>query len=889
MTPKQRPAMIAGFLAAIGLFWFVPDWASFGDGARMQWAAAAQLSGPLAAAVFCWIAAQRSSGGDRVAWLSFAAGSGLYLAGNLGYLLFYSLTGAPPAFPSLPEGAYFLMALFFAGGVLRYSQMRKRFGAVQLYNFALIYCAVALASLFVLRPSIATSVMTPFSTVVAFLYPVLWFSVAAFGIVSFFLYDHGRKSMAFALMVLAILAEAVADFRYALALMDGSYQIGGPTQLLWVVSAGLLVCGALEQIAINRQAPQTIVFTRRTDRAVAQAAVPAAAVGAIVLAASLTGFVGGGIYAWLAGTLAVGFALVAGLREHWIIGVQRKLRRDLEAGREELALSQQRLTAVLESTSDSVLVLDTEWNVVFFNHKAAETINKADLLRIGISVWDLFPAALTSGEGDHYFKAVKTRQPEEFEIFVDDRQIWLGIQAYPTEDGLSIFFRDISEQKRARDEIAHLALHDPLTGLANRTLFRDGLAGALASGDDVAVLLLDLDHFKEVNDTLGHPIGDAVLIGTAERMRAALGPDATIGRLGGDEFAAILVGQEGADELGVLAQRLLDGAHAPHEIDGQSVRIGASMGIAMSSMGFETADELIKNADIALYAAKSEARGSFCFFEVAMQVQLLQKQALRTDLAGALERGEFSLAYQPLVDLKLNRVTGFEALLRWQHPTRGPVAPDVFIPIAEETGQIVEIGRWVLRTACVEATKWPGDISVAVNLSSRQFSAGDVSALVATALQDSGLSPARLELEITETVLLRDSNANMAVLHGLRELGVRIALDDFGTGFSSLAYLQRFPFSKIKIDRAFISGLPANEESQAIVRSVIGLGQALGIRVTAEGVETEAQYDWVRNGCDEAQGYYLSRPVPATEIGVVIERLDKRAPDLQRTKNRRTG
>jgi len=217
------------------------------------------------------------------------------------------------------------------------------------------------------------------------------------------------------------------------------------------------------------------------------------------------------------------------------------------------------------------------------------------------------------------------------------------------------------------------------------------------------------------------------------------------------------------------------------------------------------------------------------------------------------------------------------------------VAPDVFIPIAEETGQIVEIGRWVLRTACVEATKWPGDISVAVNLSSRQFSAGDVSALVATALQDSGLSPARLELEITETVLLRDSNANMAVLRGLRELGVRIALDDFGTGFSSLAYLQRFPFSKIKIDRAFISGLPANEESQAIVRSVIGLGQALGIRVTAEGVETEAQYDWVRNGCDEAQGYYLSRPVPATEIGVVIERLDKRAPDLQRTKNRRTG
>jgi EAL domain-containing protein (putative c-di-GMP-specific phosphodiesterase class I) len=303
------------------------------------------------------------------------------------------------------------------------------------------------------------------------------------------------------------------------------------------------------------------------------------------------------------------------------------------------------------------------------------------------------------------------------------------------------------------------------------------------------------------------------------------------------------------------------------------VRVGASIGIAVAGRATRP-DELFKNADIALYAAKTEARGAHRFFEPSMHIELMQRQALRSDLANAIERGEFALAYQPLVDLRTDRVASFEALLRWNHPRRGPISPEEFIPVAEESGLIVPIGEWVLRQAAREAMRWPADVAVAVNLSPRQFATDGLADTVKRVLAETGLQASRLELEITETVLMRDSNTNLETLRRLRNAGVRIALDDFGTGFSSLGYLQRFPFSKIKIDRAFVSGLPGSEESQAIVRSVIGLGQSLGMKVTAEGVETPAQLAWVRNGCDEAQGYLLSRPVAAAEVFGVLAEID---------------
>lgn len=535
---------------------------------------------------------------------------------------------------------------------------------------------------------------------------------------------------------------------------------------------------------------------------------------------------------------------------------------------------------MLESTSDSVLVIDREWRVVFFNQHAARTIAKPDLLRFGISLWELFPAARTSGEADNYNRAFLTGEAVRFEHYVEDRAVWLGIEAYPTSEALSIFFRDISEQRRTRGEMRHMAQHDSLTGLANRSLFNQRLADALAGPGNVAVLLLDLDHFKEVNDSLGHPVGDSVLLGTASRLRDCVGQGDTVARLGGDEFAVIMTGYAEVAEVRRLARRVIDAANRPREIAGETVLVGASAGISLS--GSLDPERLLKEADIALYAAKGDARGGYRIFEPAMESGLNERQALRADLRVGLERNEFELHYQPIDDLKRGRISGFEALLRGRHPRLGLVPPDQFIPLAEETGLILSIGDWALKTACAEAARWPDDISVAINLSTRQFRDNNLVDVISHALDKAGLAPSRLELEITETVLLNDSRANLATLRRLRESGIRIALDDFGTGYSSRGYLQRFPFSKIKIDRSFTSGLPQSEGSQAIIRAVMGLGRSLGMRVTAEGVETAAQLDWVRSGCDEAQGDFLSRPVPALAVPGLIEQFTQRNSERAR-------
>ena len=338
-----------------------------------------------------------------------------------------------------------------------------------------------------------------------------------------------------------------------------------------------------------------------------------------------------------------------------------------------------------------------------------------------------------------------------------------------------------------------MAHHDPLTGLANRTLFRQRLVEAATSGTPSATLLFDLDHFKEINDSLGHPVGDRLLSATAQRLRSCLRPEDTIARLGGDEFAIILAGIPSRDVATAISREILALTDAPHDIDGQLITASASLGIALSSGVAGDADQILRAADIALYAAKSGSRGAFRFFEPSMEAGLLERQALRHDLAGAVERGEFELVYQPLVDLYSQQVAGFEALLRWRHPRHGLVPPDVFIPVAEESGLIVPIGDWVLKTACAEAATWPDRVSVAINLSPQQFRNGEITIAVEEALESSGLPARRLELEITETVLLDDNAANTAMLHRLRGLGIRIALDDFGTGYSSLGLPAALP------------------------------------------------------------------------------------------------
>ena len=464
---------------------------------------------------------------------------------------------------------------------------------------------------------------------------------------------------------------------------------------------------------------------------------------------------------------------------------------------------------------------------------------------------------------------------------------------------------DVTETKRAEERIAYLAYHDALTGLPNRKLFLEQLEHALKRvqrGERVAVLYLDLDHLKRINDTLGHSAGDELLKGVADRLRGCVRDVDVVARLSGDEFAIIETSLNQKSDAAVLAMRVREALHEPFDLDGNRVVVDISIGISIAPDDATQFVELLKTADIALYEAKNQGRGIFCFYEGGMNARMQARAELERDLQGALANGEFELFYQPIASLDGNRITSFEALLRWHHPKRGLVSPAEFIPIAEETGLIIPLGEWVVRTACAEAANWPDDIRVAVNVSSVQLTNKNLANVVISAIASADIKPNRLELEITESVLMQNTFANLATLKRLHELGLRFAMDDFGTGYSSLGYLLSFPFHRIKIDRSFILGLTDKDEARAIVRTTVDLARSLNMRVTAEGVETAQQLQQVRIlGCTEIQGYLLSAPLPAAEIlqllpsfpepadcATAVSKLCQVRPDLQ-CNDRMTG
>jgi diguanylate cyclase (GGDEF)-like protein/PAS domain S-box-containing protein len=429
---------------------------------------------------------------------------------------------------------------------------------------------------------------------------------------------------------------------------------------------------------------------------------------------------------------------------------------------------------------------------------------------------------------------------------------------------------DVTERARSEARIAHLAHHDMLTDLPNRLLFSERLDQALARvhrGERLAVLYLDLDHFKRINDTLGHPIGDGLLKAVADRLRSCVREIDSLARLGGDEFAIVQTSLEQPSDAATLATRIREAIKAPYVLDGHKVQVDVSIGIAIAPNEGTERDQLLKNADMALYGGKTAGRGIYCFFEPEMNERMKARHQLEHDLRKALVSGEFELFYQPLVDLQDNEISAFEALLRWHHPERGMISPAEFISVAEEVGLIIPLGEWVLKTACTEAATWPDKIKLAVNLSPAQLTSNNLMPVIISALAASGLPARRLELEITESVLMQNTFATLDTLHQLRKLGVRIAMDDFGTGHSSLSYLLSFPFDKIKIDRCFIKGLPDENNSLAIVRAIASLASSLDMTTVVEGVETQQQREMVKAlGCTEMQGYVFSPPRPAAEI-----------------------
>lgn len=452
------------------------------------------------------------------------------------------------------------------------------------------------------------------------------------------------------------------------------------------------------------------------------------------------------------------------------------------------------------------------------------------------------------------------------DLAIYSRQLMHGDQP-----AMLLALMDITERKRAEARLAFMAQHDSLTGLPNRNLLRqqmeDMLQHTRRSTDKVAVLMLGLDNFKAVNDTLGHGIGDKLLRGVAKRLRSTLREEDALARLNSDEFTIVQGGVMRPEDAVLLARRILDAIGEPYLLDGHSVVVGASIGIAMSPGDGEDSEKLLKSADMALSRAKSEFRGTFSFFEAEMDARAQSRRKIEIDLRDAIQNEGLRPYYQPLVDLTSGRITGFEALVRWPHPERGMISPGEFIPVAEETGLINPLGALMLHRACMDAAQWPDDVRVAVNLSPLQFRTGNLLALITDALRQSGLPARRLELEITETLLLEKSSQVLATLHALRALGVRMSMDDFGTGYSSLSYLRSFPFDKIKIDQSFVRDLGANPDAQAIVRSIVSLGVGLGVTITAEGVETEAELSCLRaEGCHEGQGFLFSRARPNAEV-----------------------
>src|SRR6476619_6080495 len=558
-----------------------------------------------------------------------------------------------------------------------------------------------------------------------------------------------------------------------------------------------------------------------------------------------------------------------------------------ERAADDLKEQHRRFDVALNNMAHGLAMFDSDMRIIVCNHRYVEMFGMSpEIVRPGATMREIIEHSVLLGNYRHsnvtadelytrYVESLKAGEMVVHRHLADGRMI--KITHEPMSDGGWVaIYEDITERHRAEEHIAHMARHDALTQLPNRMLLlekmAEGLARVEANGYAMAVFYLDLDNFKGINDTLGHPIGDRLLGIIAERIRVSVREGDTIARLGGDEFA-ILQGYSSAEAAAALARRLVDVVSDPIEIDGQDINSGVSIGIALAPDDGTTADHLMKCADLALYRAKAEGRGTFRFFEPDMDARIQARRALDVDLRRALVAGEFSLAYQPQINLAGNDLTAMEALLRWTSAERGSVPPSEFIPLAEETGLIVPLGEWVLREACREAAGWPDPIKVAVNLSPVQFRNRGLVTTVTQALAAARLAPHRLELEITEAVLLQDDEVTVNMLHQLRALGVRISMDDFGTGYSSLSYLRSFPFDKIKIDRSFIKDIDRNRDSAVIIRAIASLGASLGIETTAEGIETAEQLELVRRaGCTEMQGFLASPPRPAAEAAELIAR-----------------
>ncbi|MBV6322196.1 putative bifunctional diguanylate cyclase/phosphodiesterase [Duganella violaceipulchra] len=538
------------------------------------------------------------------------------------------------------------------------------------------------------------------------------------------------------------------------------------------------------------------------------------------------------------------------------------------------------LTATLESISDAVLMLDRSWNIRYMNGNAERLLKVQRHEVVGKNVWTVFPEAVDGPYYRAYHMAVETNSLVEFEEHYAPLDLWTEIRAYPSQQGVTIYFRDISERKAIEAQIHNMAFYDKLTGLPNRQLLLDRAGHALSLGHLGAMLFIDLDNFKTINDTRGHDKGDMLLQLVAARLRAEVRECDTVARFGGDEFIVLLedLGSTENDVARVaqdIALKIVRAFAEPFDIEGMEQYSTPSIGITVFSGACGSVDEVLKRADLAMYQAKAAGRNTVSFFDPTMQARVSARAALEADMRRALGNDEFVLHYQPLMSVD-GTMAGVEALVRWKHPQRGLVPPAEFIPVAEESNLILPLGRWVMREAGSRLAQWSGDtrtagLEIAVNVSAAQFHRPDFVEHVLEVLAQTGARADRLRLELTESLLLKDVEGTVGKMQQLRAAGVSFALDDFGTGYSSLSYLHRLPLDQLKIDRSFIWSAVKEDSGAAIVRIIVLLGKALNMSVLAEGVETQEQLNFViAEGCQYYQGYIFSKPLPEPELLTII-------------------
>jgi diguanylate cyclase (GGDEF)-like protein/PAS domain S-box-containing protein len=841
----------------------------------------------LAAAVACLHRATRLTGRLRWTWLLFGFATLSWGMGQVAWLYLESFVGEEVPFPSLADIGYFGMAPLISVGLLLVpvgpQTMANR--ARTVLDGLMIASSLGLVSwVIVLGPLIDAGADSALALFIS-----LWYPMGDVVLVTMVMFmvarsrQNGAMPIPLALVGTGLVTFSISDSGFAYTTIVKTYSSGAVLDLGWFVGFLLIMLAACRPAAKMRRT------TPAADTRPLGVLMPYIAVVGALFTTVVEVIKTGRVDEFVSWNRSAIILLIVG-RQLLTLVENRSLTRHLEARvaerTTELRESEQRFQALVQHSSDVVTVIDAEAVVRYqsesvgrvFGYGAADLTGRSLTTLLDDDNFALVLETVNELKGEPYGVRLLDLTVRHHDGHLAQAEMTItNLLDNPSVLGFVINMRDVSERKELEDQLIHEAFHDSLTKLANRALFKDRVEQTLlrrtAAEMPVSVLFLDLDGFKEVNDSLGHAAGDQLLIKVAERLRASVRPEDTVARFGGDEFA-VLIENDGAVEL---AERIVAALEEPLLIESNEILVRASIGIATAGPDAGDADQIMRNADLAMYRAKAAGDGGFAQYDPTMHTGLVERLQLEADLRRALDGDELELHYQPTIDLESGRLVGFEALVRWRHPVRGLVSPSDFIPVAEATGLIRPLGQLVMLEACRQAAAWGANdpdrpLMMSVNVSGAQFDQSeDLPAFVAMVLADSGLSPDRLCLEMTESVLMNDTEENLALLVRLKSLGVRLAIDDFGTGYSSLAYLRRFPVDTLKIDRSFVERIGLPSEDAVLAGTIVQLGQSLGMSTVAEGIENYSQFLALRRmGCSRGQGYYFSRPLPAAEAAELI-------------------